>query len=310
MTIAIVGAGAIGSLFGGLLARSGQTVWLYNRSYVAHVQAIAKSGTLTLATADAELRVPVRAVTRVDEIDGPVDLMLIAVKAYDTANAIADAAGLVSEDTLALSLQNGVGTDRVIADHVPEDRILRGITAQAANITTPGVVRWAGSGPTILGWCDPDVARPDERAKPVVDAFSEAGLETEFAADIRPSIYEKLLVNAAINPLTAIFDVPNGRLVEDPLLRALLVDLARETHPIVASQGVSLSAAAAVDRVTTVCERTADNVSSMLQDVRRGKRTEIEHINGAVVRMGDDLDVPVPLNRLVTELIRRRRHPD
>ena len=310
MTIAIVGAGAIGSLFGGLLARSGQTVWLYNRSDLAHMRAIAEAGALTLATADAQHRVPVRAVTRVDDIDGPIDLMLIAVKAYDTANAIADAARLVSEDTLALSLQNGVGTDRVIAAHVPEDRILRGVTAQAAHIPTPGVVRWAGSGPTILGWCDPDVVRPDERAKPVVDALSEAGLEAEFAADIRPPIYEKLLVNAAINPLTALFDVPNGRLVEDPSLRTLLVDLARETHPIVTSQGGSLSAAEAIDRVTAVCERTAENVSSMLQDVRRNKRTEIEHINGAVVRIGDELDVPAPLNRLVTELIRRRCHPD
>ncbi len=310
MTIAIVGAGAIGSLFGGLLARAGQTVWLYNRSYVEHIEAVAKRGTLTMATAEEERHVPIRAVTRVDEIDGPIDLMLIAVKTYDTANATADAAALVSEDTLALSLQNGVGTDRMIARHVPEDRILRGITAQAANIPMPGVVRWAGQGPTILGWCDPEVARPDERAKPVVDALVEAGVEAQFAADVRPPLYEKLLVNAAINPLTALFDVPNGHLIEDPSLRALLVELVRETHPIVATQGAALSEAEAIDRVTTVCERTAENVSSMLQDVRRGKRTEIDHINGAVVRIGHDLDAPTPLNRFVTELIRRRYHPD
>jgi len=143
------------------------------------------------------------------------------------------------------------------------------------------------------------------RAQEIIAAFNEAGLETEWVEDVESILWEKLLVNAAINPLTALFNCPNGRLALDPTLQAILRDIVAEALPLVRPHGVKLSLDEAIARVETVCRATAENISSMLQDIRRGKRTEIDFINGAVVREGERLKQPPPLNRLLTALVER-----
>ncbi len=304
MKIAIVGAGALGSLFGALLARSGQQVWLYNPSFVEHIHAIRAQG-LTLATETGEQSISLPAVTAVKEIGETMDLVGIFVKAYDTEQAIQDARALVGKHSWVLSLQNGIGSEEILSRYVPKEQILRGVTAQGATLVKPGMVRWAGRGPTRFGsLLDP---APSEAAfNKVVDVLEKAGIEAYYARNVHSLIWEKLLVNAAINPLTALFGVTNGILVENPALRAILQDVTLETLPVVAAHGAQLSPSDAVQRVEGICRATSANLSSMLQDVRRGKRTEIEFINGAVVREGERLGIPTPLNRLLTQLVSKR----
>ena len=306
MRIAIVGAGALGSLVGGLLARAGHDVWLYNPSNVEHVRAIRSRG-LCIEPPEGEVfSVHIEATGNAEEIPRSPDLVGVFVKAYRTEEALRRVAPLLSEDTWLLSLQNGLGFEDVLVQYAP-GRVLRGITAQGATLLEPGRVRWAGRGPTRIGpWGYPSSPEPSQRAQEVVQAFDEAGLEASYEPSIKRALWEKLLVNAAINPLTALLDVPNGALVEDPTLREVLRDLVREALPVVRSHGVDLSEEEAVRRVEEVCRATASNLSSMLQDVRRGRPTEIEFITGALVREGERLGVATPLHRLLLEMVRRR----
>jgi 2-dehydropantoate 2-reductase len=164
-------------------------------------------------------------------------------------------------------------------------------------------VRWAGVGPTKLGrWEGPNT--------PELEALREhlcrAGIETELSESIERLLWEKLLVNCAINPLTALFDRPNGALLEDIQLREIAREVVRETLRVARAHGVVLSDEEAIERVETVASKTARNISSMLQDVRHGRPTEIDYINGAVVREGQRLGIPTPLNLLLTKLLKER----
>ena len=309
MRIAIIGAGALGSLVGGLLARAGHDVWLYNPSNVEHVRAIRSRG-LFLETLQGETwKIPVSVTDRVEEIPAPPDLVGIFVKAYRTEEALRRAAPLIAEGTWLLSLQNGIGFEELLERYAP-GRVLRGTTAQGATLVEPGRVRWAGRGPTRIGlWGSRTPKEPPQRAQEIVRALAEAGLEASYEPRIERALWEKLLINAAINPLTALFEVPNGALVEDPALRGILHDLVREALPIVRHHVGNLSQEEAVNHVEDVCRATARNLSSMLQDVRKGRPTEIEFITGTLVREGERLRVPTPLHRLLRELVRRRSPP-
>lgn len=303
MRIVIVGTGALGSLFGGLLARSGQKVFLYNPSNRAHIAAIRANG-LLIETPEGTLQIALSAADRLDEIERSVDLLGIFVKAYDTEKALEGVRSLIGRETWALSVQNGIGSEAVIARYIPKAHLLRGTTAQGATLMQPGLIKWAGRGPTRLGMLQSKKPKAS-RAQEIIAAFNEAGIESAWVEDVESILWEKLLVNAAINPLTALFNCPNGRLALDPTLRAILRDIVVEALPLVQSHDVKLSLDQAIDRVETVCHATAENISSMLQDVRRGKRTEVDFINGALVREGKRLQQPTPLNRLLTTLVQR-----
>ncbi len=306
MNVAIVGAGALGSLVGGLLARQGHAVWLYNPSNVEHVKEIQARG-LLIETPEGDVwRVEAPATARIDEIPGPVELLGVFVKAYATRDALERAKPLIAPSTWVLSLQNGVGIEELLQRYAPAGRALRGTTAQGATLVAPGRVRWAGRGPTRLGPLSPEAL--DEVAlnelKGIVRALDAAGLEARYEPDVERALWEKLLVNAAINPLTALLGVPNGRLVEDPELRAILRDVVREALPVAQAHGVPLAPEEAIALVEGVCRATARNLSSMLQDVRRGRPTEIDFISGPIVREGERLGVPTPLQRLLWRLVR------
>lgn len=306
MRIAIIGAGALGSLVGGLLARAGHDVWLYNPSNVEHIRTIRSQGLRIETVEGEELKISVPATDRIEKIPTPIDLTGIFVKAYRTEEALAQAAPWISPETWLLSLQNGIGFEDLLARYAP-GRVLRGITAQGATLREPGKVRWAGRGPTRIGFWRADPPHPEavRKAEEIVRALDEAGLEARYEPSVEKALWEKLLVNAAINPLTALFGVPNGALVEDPALRGILHDLVKEALPVVRHHIGDLPQEEAIARVEGVCRATARNLSSMLQDVRRGRPTEIEHITGTLVREGERLRIPTPLHRLLRELVLR-----
>lgn len=300
MKIAIIGAGALGSLFGGLLAERGQEVWLFDPLFKEHIREVKAKG-LVVEESGKERRIEVKATTDVREI-GEVDLVAIFVKAQHTEEAVKGAMPTISRETQVLSLQNGLGIEEHIAKYVDGDRILRGVTAQGSTLIRAGKIRHAGRGETRIGKL---TKGGDERKlRRVIEAFNHAGIETRYEEDVERLVWEKLLINAAINALTAIFNVKNGELVTDKDLNDVMHAIVWEAVKVARVCGMDIHPHHAIRNVEEVCRITSENISSMLQDVRAGRETEIDHINGAIVKKGEGLGVEVPLNKLLVKLVK------
>ena len=302
MKIAIIGAGALGSLFGGLLTKGGQEVWLFDPIAKEHIAKINAAG-LIIEEEGREERIAVRGTTKIEEI-GEARLVALFVKAPYTEEAIKGALPAVGPSTQVLSLQNGIGITDILERHVGQERLLRGVTAQGSTLLGPGRIRHAGRGPTWLG----RVGEKGNSSKleEVVDSFNRAGIEAHVEGDIRKLIWKKLLINAGINALTAIFGVQNGELINDRDLRAIMRGVVCEAVTVAQAKGLDFQPGQMVHEVEEICRLTAGNISSMLQDVRRGSLTEIDYINGAIVREGERLGVETPLNHLLTRLIKKK----
>ncbi len=286
MDIVVMGAGSLGSLLGGLLARE-HDVTLVGRE--PHVSRVADAGLSVVGT--EQFRAFPDA--RTDPPDA-ADLALVTVKASDTADAAA-ALGECALDACC-SLQNGMGNEETLAAAL-DCPVLAGTCSYGARLREPGTVAFTGRGEVVLG--ERTVGR-----SPVADeagaAFRAAGVETTVATDMPTRLWEKLAVNAGINAVTALARVENGALADPPADR-LAADAARETAAVARQRGVHLPDDRAVSLTRDVIEKTAANRSSMYQDVTAGRRTEIDAINGYVV---DAATSAVPVNETLTRLIR------
>jgi 2-dehydropantoate 2-reductase len=291
MDVLVFGAGSLGSLVGGVLATA-HDVTLVGRD--PHVEAVRDDG-LRISGVEA---LETRPAATTDGRGASADLAVVTVKAYDTAAAAHIlAAGDIG---VVCSLQNGMGNENVLSDHL-DAPVLAGATTIGARLNGPGHVKWLGNGTVTLGpWRPADDMATAER---VVEAFEAAGFDTDATADARALLWEKLAVNAAINPVTALARVQNGAVAEPPL-SDLAETTAVEAARIARADGVSLSAAEARTAVETVARATARNRSSMHRDVARGRRTEIGAINGYVADRASHLDRSAPVNRTLTALIR------
>lgn len=301
MRVAVLGPGAMGSLFGGLLAAAGDEVTLVGRSG-DHVAAVERDG-LRISTAegvaDGDRRVELRATTDPEAV-GRIDLLLVFVKSYDTASAMADAGPLLASDPAVLTLQNGLGNAETIAEHVPEERVLAGTTAQGAVFEGPGHVQHAGAGHTVVGrYFGPN----DATVERVAGTLTDAGVETEPVEDVRDAVWEKLLVNVGVNAATGLARVRNGLLAETEPGRRILERAIGEAARVARAEGRTLPDDP-VESAVAVAEATAHNRSSMSQDLAAGRRTEIEYVNGAIVERAADHGVDVPVNETLTDLIR------
>jgi 2-dehydropantoate 2-reductase len=299
MKITIVGAGAMGSLFGGRLAQAGCEVLLYDIDQ-EHVEAINAHGLSIedLATGNTEVCRP-RATT--DPLEArDADLLIVFVKSAATEQAARQFAPLADKGAIALTLQNGLGNERILREHFGAERTAAGVTSQGATFLGPGRVRHAGRGPTHIGMSD----RRNERLAPVAEALTRAGFETHLEENVDNLIWSKLIINVGINALTALTGLPNGRLLEFPETRTLMADLVDEAVAVAAARGVTLTYAEPLVTVYQVAEKTGKNRSSMLQDFDRGRVSEIDFINGAIVREAEELGLKVPANRAVTLLVK------
>jgi 2-dehydropantoate 2-reductase len=286
MHIAVVGAGSLGSLLGGLLARE-HDVTLVGRD--PHMARVAREG--LRVTGVEQFTVSPAAST---DLPDAADLAVVAVKSDDTA---AVAAQLADCDLRAcLSVQNGMGNEAVLADAV-DCPVLAGTCTYGARLEGPGTVEFTGRGEVVLGAREGGGSALAQR---VATAFTAAGVETTVAVDMPRRLWAKLAVNAAVNAATALARVENGALAEGPGAD-LAADAARETARVAREQGVDLSDERAVELTRQVVRDTAANRSSMRQDVEAGRRTEIDAINGYVVRVAD---APVPVNETLTRLVR------
>lgn len=306
MRIIIVGAGAMGGMFGAKLWTAGHDVLLYD-TWSEHVETIRSNGLAVeeLDGAVARYRVPIT--DQLPSTFAAAELVLLEVKSYNTAAALTPLQGRLNPDTFVLSLQNGVGNyeemQRALPDH---DRLIIGTTAHGSNIVGPGHVRRAGSGPTEIG--DPsEVKLVPFDLQPIAEAFTGAGIEMHIAENIQAAIWAKLAANVSINPLAALTGLRNGEILDDPALVATYTRIVEEMLAVMDARGIPRIKDDYVAYASTVMEATAMNYSSMLQDVRFRRRTEIDAINGAISRFGHELGIPTPVNDTIAALVRNRQ---
>ncbi len=296
MKIAVVGAGAMGSLFGALLAEAGAEVWLID-VWAEHVEKIDAEG-LKLERDGRVRTVTLKATADPAEV-GRAELAIVFVKSTATAVAAETAAGLVGDSGLVLTLQNGLGNADVLAERIEPVRVLAGTTAHGATLIGPGAIRHAGVGPTVIGpWSGGDAAA----AEGVADVFNRAGIETQVSTEIKVVVWNKLLVNVGINAITALTGIKNGQLLDLEATRELSRAAVEEAVAVARALGIGVREDA-VKHVFEVAEATGPNRSSMGQDVDNKRQTEIETINGAVVREAAGLGLAAPVNQTLTALI-------
>lgn len=288
MKVLVFGAGSLGSLLGGLLARE-HDVTLVGRD--PHMRTVAATG-LTI-TGVREDHVEVTALTDVTGVSA--DVALVTVKSYDTESA---ARALTNADIDAVcSLQNGLGNEAILAAAL-SCPVLGGSVTYGAEVSEPGVVRMTGEGAVTIGGFD---ETSQEVVASLVSAFQRADIAADASDDIEATLWTKAAINAAINPTAALARVRNGALVDGPL-SAVATEAALEVAAVARANGIQLADDAIRERVLEVARATAENRCSMLQDVIAGKRTEIDAINGAIVdRSGE---VAVPVNETLANLVR------
>jgi 2-dehydropantoate 2-reductase len=295
--IAVIGAGAVGSLFSARLTEAGRNVVLIDK-YPDRAKHLTQTG-LSLTGVSGDRIVPVPATVDSDSV-GTADLVLICVKAYDTKSAIEQHASLVGPNTSVLTLQNGLGNVDVLIEAVGVEKVLGGTTAQGGFMTGLGKFHHAGAGPTFIGEIS---GQSTDRVQMLAEMLNDAGIKTEISSDVNKLIWTKLVVNVGINALTALLQVTNGVTSSNEYARAVQRAAVDEAVTVGNSAGVDLDRDHLHKHVVAVAEATAPNINSMLADRRKKARTEIDYINGAIVRKGDELGIEVPVNRTLAHLM-------
>ncbi len=304
MKIAIVGPGAMGCLFAGLLVEAGQKdVWLLDK-HEGRAREITKNGLKIDGIGGSRSISGIRSTANPQEI-GIADLILIFVKSYDTAEAAHSILRVVGINTTILTLQNGLTNINTISEILGAERVIAGITSHGATMLGTGHIRHAGVGETTIGELE---GGESAGTKHIADVLSSAGFQTIISRSIHSSIWAKLIINAAINPLTAITKLKNGALLGYNEVRKLLGMTAEEAARVALARQISLPYDSAISAVEAVCKATSANVSSMLQDVLRHKRTEIDAINGAIVNEAKKAGIEAPINETLTYLVKGIEH--
>jgi 2-dehydropantoate 2-reductase len=299
MKIAVIGAGAMGSLFGAMLAEAGNEVWLYD-VWQEHVQAINQAG-LSIEREGQTRVVRLKATTEPDQI-GRAELTIIFVKSTQTRAAAQTAQQLAGSDGSVMTLQNGMGNADIIAEFIAPDRILAGTTSHGATMLGAGRIRHAGIGATTIGtWAATGPGR--KLAGRLADFFTAAGIETEAVDEVRRVVWNKLLINIGINAITALSGIKNGQILDLAITRELSRAAVEEAMAVARAQDIAIKEDA-VDIVFKVAEATAVNRSSMGQDVDNRRQTEIAAINGFIVSEAQKLGIAAPVNFALTALVK------
>jgi 2-dehydropantoate 2-reductase len=294
MKILIVGTGALATLFAARLSAAGHPITMLG-SWENGLRALQKNGARLIDTDSAEYTYPVKAT------DNPADckgarFALVLVKSWQTERVAVQLAECLAEDGLALTLQNGMGNRELLSGTLGLPRVALGITTTGATLLGPGLVRAGGEGVVSVE------AHP--RLGPLEAALTGAGFNVQVVNDTDALVWGKLVINAAINPLTALLRVPNGELLQRPAAHKMMSVLAQEAAAVATAQGIHLPFEDAVTAAEDVARKTAANHSSMFQDIRRGAPTEIDAICGAITKTGEKVGVSTPVNRVCWHLTR------
>ena len=295
MKIAVIGAGAMGSVMGGLLARGGNDVTLVDVWREA-IDAINSKG---LRINDEVVKV--RATDKPGEI-GAVDLVLVFVKCYHTEAAVRNALPLIGPDTVVLSLQNGWGNGPRITKIVGEDKLLVGVCYHSSTVAGPGHVLHVGKGMTFMGELN---GKMTKRLSRVADTFKESGIDVTPTDQVLKEIWSKLALNVCTLPTSALLRFYAPQLVQHDSMLELMKALLKEVIAVAHAQKIPLDFNERWEAITGLLKRCALTAkSSMFQDVEKSRQTEIDVINGAIVETGERLNIPVPYNRAMLWMVK------
>jgi 2-dehydropantoate 2-reductase len=307
MNVLIMGAGSVGSVVGGLMAKAGHTVTLVGRE--AHMAAINNAG-LHISGIWGEHHVgTLHTATSLARVNGDFDLIVVAVKAYDTRTAAGSIKPFVKQNTLVCSYQNGLGNAETLAevlgwDHILDARVIYGVWMPKPGHAEVTVTADA----TALG-CYRE-AVPKERVEEIAKAMDDAGIPTHATDSIATFLWAKVAYNCSLNPMSALLDVPYGGLLETEHTQAIMREVVQELYAVGHAEGVDLephTADAYIDRLFTyLIPTTAGHYASMREDFRRQRRTEIDALNGAIARLGQKHAIPTPTNLTLTRLVKAR----
>jgi len=290
--ILIVGTGAMASLFAARLAGVAEVTLL--GTWDAGLDALEARGVRLVEIDATEESFPVR-VARSPQGCARAKMAIVLVKAWQTHRAADQLAECLHPQGIVLTLQNGLGNREILEDALGVERVGFGVTTTGATILEPGRVRSGGEGPIHF--------RPHPSMIPLVELLTKAGFEMDPVEDVQGLLWGKLVINAAINPLTALLEVPNGALLASSSIMDVMVNAAEETAAVAAALSVKLPFDDPGAQVMDVARGTGENSSSMLQDIRRGAPTEIDAISGAIVREGERAGISTPINWTLWQLV-------
>jgi 2-dehydropantoate 2-reductase len=291
--ITILGTGAMAMLFGGWLAKAGINVRFLG-TWEDSLAAINEQGICEIKDEITRFY-PAQAYSDPKYLQGTT-LALVLVKTWQTERAANQLQEILAGDGVALTLQNGLGNEEILKKVLGEERIAVGVTTYGATVLGPGKVRPGGEGKITVG--------DHPRISPMIDLLHQAGFSLQQVSDLSGLIWGKLVINVAINPLTALLGIENGILLESAAVIHLMGLAAQEAANVAQELGVSLDISDPKSAALEVAAATGANQSSMLQDIRRGAPTEIDALCGAVVRIGKELAVPIPVNEMLMSLIK------
>jgi 2-dehydropantoate 2-reductase len=293
MSLLVVGTGALACLFAARLAGAGQSVTMLG-SWPAGLSALRERGLMLLDLNDIVHEYWVEVADYGDRLPS-FTKALVLVKSWQTTRVARQLEACLDNSGIALTLQNGLGNVETLQAVLGQERVALGVTTTSARMLEPGYVMHTGEGKVSLG-AHPNLADFEE-------LLQSAGFVVETIADPQSLLWGKLVINAAINPLTALLRVSNGELLERPAARALMQEAATEAALVAAAKGIKLPYTNPVEAVEAVAKNTSPNTSSMLMDVLRGTPTEIDAISGAIIKESEKAGLPAPVNRMLWRLV-------
>jgi 2-dehydropantoate 2-reductase len=299
---AVVGAGAVGSFYGAMLARAGHRVMLIGRP--PHVRAIESHG-LRLQMAGRTETIALHASTDLSAVRD-ADLVLVCVKSTDTESVARQIAPWLAADVIVLSLQNGVDNAATIARHTRQP-VVPTVVYVATALPEPGLVSHFGRGDLVIGPLDAQAAQDavlQQRLHDVVALFASAGVSVRISPDVMVELWGKLMVNCAYNAISALAQMPYGKLAALPAIRDVQHAVVREVVAVAQADGQPLALEPALQAMERIAEAMPGQLSSTAQDLARGKPTEIDHLNGYVVRRGAELGIATPVNQTLHALVK------
>jgi 2-dehydropantoate 2-reductase len=304
--IAVMGAGAVGSYYGAVLARAGADVTLIGRA--PHVEAIARNG-LLLETADGKQTIAVSATVDPAAVRD-ARWILFCVKSIDTDDAARAIAPHLRRDAVVLSLQNGVDNIERMRSHI-DRRLIPAVVYVAAAITAPGCVRHGGRGDLIIGELQQAAGHHDvgPELDDIAARFGEAGIPVRISDNVEGELWAKLVMNCAYNAISALIPVNYGGLLATPQARSIMRDVVEEIQKVAEAKRIRIPGENLVETVYRLADAMPTATSSTAQDIARGKRTEIDHLNGYIAGQGTLLGIPTAVNRTLHALVKLLETP-
>lgn len=294
MNIAVIGAGALGCLFGGHLVVAGHDVWLLHRREQT-ASTLSAAGISIHRDGDPPLAAGINATTTASDV-GTADLVLVLVRAHQTPTALAEHAACIGPETLLLSLQNGLRNYDYLLDQVGRERAFCGVTYEAAITKEPGTIIHTSTGLTTFGGSSVGARTT------IQETFAEAGFNVNTVTDPRPVIWQKGALVGATAPVLTLTGCPVTHLPTDPL-DEVVTQLLTEADHVATSQGIDINVETIQQTIASMTESHAEHRVSMVQDIEHGRRTEIDELNGVIIDLGETADIAVPINKHVTALI-------